>query len=178
MKKHSMPDMKEGGVNVTPLIDIIMCLIIFFMLVAKIGITSGADPKIVPPATLLGVKIKDMGNTITLNVRDNKKVHEEAVEEARAAGQPLPDPPTPIELAHPRVTAIVQAGQEPRPLAVNAAGDRELRRVLTALVANNPKLRVIILADKDLRYQHIEQILIECTLAKVKDFNFQTKPGI
>ena len=43
MKKRRMPDMKEGGVNVTPLIDIVMCLIIFFMLVAKIGVTSGAD---------------------------------------------------------------------------------------------------------------------------------------
>ena len=41
MKKHSMPEMKEGGVNVTPLIDIVMCLIIFFMLVAKIGVTKG-----------------------------------------------------------------------------------------------------------------------------------------
>src|SRR3954464_3902492 len=69
MKKHKMPEMKEGGVNVTPLIDIVMCLIIFFMLVAKIGVTSGADPHIKPPSTLLGAKIEDMGNTFTLNVR-------------------------------------------------------------------------------------------------------------
>ena len=41
MKKHLMPEMKEGGVNVTPLIDIVMCLIIFFMLVAKIGVSRG-----------------------------------------------------------------------------------------------------------------------------------------
>ena len=40
MKKHIMPEMKEGGVNVTPLIDIVMCLIIFFMLVAKIGVCA------------------------------------------------------------------------------------------------------------------------------------------
>lgn len=176
MKKHKMPDMKEGGVNVTPLIDIIMCLIIFFMLVAKIGITSGADPKIVPPQTLLGSKIKDMGNTITLNVRDPVKVEEER---AREAGEPGPTPLPNIVKDHPRVTTIVKAGEEPRPLAVvTPSGDRELRRVLSALVANNPKLRVIILADKDLRYQLMEQILIECAMAKVKDFNFQTKPAI
>jgi hypothetical protein len=52
-----------------------MCLIIFFMLVAKIGVTSGADPNIKPPSTFLGAKIEDMGNTITLNVRDYATVH-------------------------------------------------------------------------------------------------------
>ena len=41
MKKHHMPEMKEGGVNVTPLIDIVMCLIIFYMLVAHIGVDTG-----------------------------------------------------------------------------------------------------------------------------------------
>lgn len=175
MKKHHMPDMKEGGVNVTPLIDIIMCLIIFFMLVAKIGITSGADPKIVPPATLLGSKIEDMGNTITLNVRDPVKVEQERAEEAGDTPTPLPE----IVKDHPRVTAMVEMGEDPKPLAIiTPSGDRELRRVLSALVQNNPKLRVIILADRDLRYQLMEQILIECAMAKVKDFNFQTKPGI
>ena len=46
MKKHSMPEMHEGGVNVTPLIDIVMVLIVFFMLVAKIGVTGGQDPNV------------------------------------------------------------------------------------------------------------------------------------
>jgi biopolymer transport protein ExbD len=175
MKKHTMPEMKEGGVNVTPLIDIVMCLIIFFMLVAKIGITSGADPNIKPPATLLGSKIEDMGNTITLNVRDWKKVHEEAVEAATKAGQPAPAPPTSFELAHPRVEAMVKPGEKPRPLAVlTANNDRELRRVLAELVRYNPKLRVIILADRDIRYDLLQQVLIECSTARVKDFNFET----
>ena len=37
MAKHHIPDSHSAHPNVTPLIDIIMCLIIFFMLVAKIG---------------------------------------------------------------------------------------------------------------------------------------------
>ena len=44
MRRHPMPAMTEGGVNVTPLIDIVMCMIIFFMLVAKIGVDTGAEP--------------------------------------------------------------------------------------------------------------------------------------
>src|SRR4051795_10471283 len=106
MKKHRMPDMKEGGVNVTPLIDIVMCLIIFFMLVAKIGVTSGADPHIKPPSTLLGAKIEDMGNTFTLNVRDWSRVYKERGGGAKRAGGDVPAPPTPAELQHPRVEAL------------------------------------------------------------------------
>ena len=178
MKKHRMPDMKEGGVNVTPLIDIVMCLIIFFMLVAKIGITSGADPRIKPPSTLLGVKIEDMGNTITINVRDWDKVHKEDVAAAEKAGAPIPPRPTPSELSQPLVKAIVEGGKEPSELKVLGPGnDRQLRRVLEAAVKNNPKLRVIILADRDIRYELLQQVLIDCAMAKVKDFNFETAQG-
>src|ERR1700678_2464720 len=68
MRTHSMPEMKEGGVNVTPLIDIVMCLIIFFMLVAKIGVTRGVDKSIKLPDSI-GERIKDMGQTLTLNIK-------------------------------------------------------------------------------------------------------------
>lgn len=69
MRMRRMPDIKEGAVNVTPLIDVVMCLIIFFMLVAKIGVDTGADQRISIPASLQGFDIKDMGNTLTLNVQ-------------------------------------------------------------------------------------------------------------
>src|SRR5205807_10515245 len=69
-RKHHMPDMKEGGINVTPLIDIVMVLIIFFMLVAKIGVSRGVEEDIVLPAALLGVsEMKELGPTLTLNLR-------------------------------------------------------------------------------------------------------------
>src|SRR5436309_12812273 len=66
--RRGMPEFKEGNVNVTPLIDVVMCLIIFFMLAAKIGVDTGADRRITIPASLQGLDIKDMGNTLTLNV--------------------------------------------------------------------------------------------------------------
>src|SRR3954468_10473528 len=68
MRKHSMPDTKEGGVNVTPLIDVVMCLIIFFMLVAKIGVSTGVDKRIDAPQTYLGKSITDLGNSLALNL--------------------------------------------------------------------------------------------------------------
>jgi hypothetical protein len=68
MKKHRMPDIKEGGVNVTPLIDIIMCLIIFFMLVAKIGVSTGINKDVDAPTSYLGIKLPDMSNVLALNL--------------------------------------------------------------------------------------------------------------
>jgi hypothetical protein len=37
---------------------------------------------------------------------------------------------------------------------------------------------VIIRADHDIRYELLQQVLRECSLARIKDFNFQmTKAG-
>src|ERR1700760_3715416 len=69
MRRRHIPESHSAHPNVTPLIDIIMCLIVFFMLVAKIGVTTGAE-KIDIPATFLGTKIDDMSNTLTLNIPD------------------------------------------------------------------------------------------------------------
>src|SRR5271154_6701028 len=68
MKKRHIPEARSAHPNVTPLIDIVMCLIIFFMLVAKIGVTTGAE-KMDIPESIKGNPITDMDNTLTLNVR-------------------------------------------------------------------------------------------------------------
>jgi biopolymer transport protein ExbD len=182
MRRHSMPEIKESGVNVTPLIDIVMCLIIFFMLVAKIGVTSGADPNIKPPVTILGNKIEDMGNTVTLNVRDWETWYREQVEAAQKAGVEPPTEPTALEKQRPRVTAMLGSGKASEPIDLVAGGgaSHPLREELSAALERNPTLRVIIRADRDIRYELLQQILKECSLAKgkhgerVKDFNFET----
>jgi len=158
MRRRRMPEIKEGGVNVTPLIDIVMCLIIFFMLVAKIGVTTGADATIQPPETILGVAIKDLGNTLTLNVRGGPRLDE------------------------PIVTALVDKGdREPREIKIveqrGAVQDKPLERVLTAFQQNNGNAKVIILGEKDLQYHLLEQVLISCASAKITNVNFQTKPA-
>src|SRR5947209_3030392 len=79
MKRHHMPDMKEGGVNVTPLIDIVMVLIIFFMLVAKIGVSRGEDESVPLPSAILGVSLDSLSNTLTLNIHYNRSGDEPLV---------------------------------------------------------------------------------------------------
>jgi biopolymer transport protein ExbD len=159
-----MPTMHEGGVNVTPLIDIVMCLIIFFMLVARIGVDTGADRNIDIPTSVLGTNIKDMGNTLVLNVVNGPSG--------------VPDP-------QPIVTALVKGQMIELKLHQDVAGKimTPLRDTLRYFrdgdaahnLPPNPDFKVIIRGDKSLTYRYLAPVLLECNLAHVKSFAFDTK---
>jgi biopolymer transport protein ExbD len=147
-----MPKVHTSHPNVTPLIDIVMCLIIFFMLVAKIGVSTGAE-KMDIPETVAGLKLDDLGNTLLLNVR-------------RGAGD------------EPRITALVnEKQQEIRLSQMGASGKVEspLVDILTKLRNHNDEFRIIIRAEKDLPYRYLEPVLIAAGQASVKNVNFNTK---
>ncbi|HET6246819.1 MAG TPA: biopolymer transporter ExbD [Tepidisphaeraceae bacterium] len=151
MKKHSMPEMKEGGVNVTPLIDIVMCLIIFFMLVAKIGVARGVDKDIKLPNALLGKVIKDMGTTLTLNVHH----------------MPSGDP---------QVTAMV--GDKAKEVKITDGTDTPLLRVLKEFKrTHEAKAVVIIRGDQNLDYGQLEMVLMAIATAGITDTAYETKEG-
>jgi biopolymer transport protein ExbD len=158
-----MPEMKEGGVNVTPLIDVVMCLIIFFMLVAKIGVAGFADPTIDTPASILGKELKDKASTLTLNVRGGQQ----------GSDQPF-------------VTALVEGGtgglQEIK-LLEPGTSRRPLLEVLKKLrkgdpahgVPENRNFAVIVHGDKDMAYRFLEPVLITCAEAGIQKLDFETK---
>jgi biopolymer transport protein ExbD len=152
MKKRSMPEMKEGGVNVTPLIDIVMCLIIFFMLVAKIGVTDGSDKSIDIPYSQFGKELKDHGNMLTLNVRQRND-----------EGEPL-------------VTGLVEGATGGKPIEIQLQeGNRfPLREILKKLSKSNDKFGIIIRAEKEATYQTIVPVLTTCMEANVKNINLNT----
>ncbi|MDB5331405.1 MAG: Biopolymer transport protein ExbD/TolR [Phycisphaerales bacterium] len=155
MKKHSMPVMKEGGVNVTPLIDIVMCLIIFFMLVTKIGVSRGEDKDIALPSAIIGKKIEDLGNTLTLNVHNST-------------------------LDEPQITTMIDSKVKEIKLIDRIGGktDRPLERVLKEFKqTHKEKSKVIIRADKDLPYHHLEQVLVTIATAGIMDTAYETKEG-
>ena len=167
MRTRRMPDVKEVNVNVTPLIDIVMCLIIFFMLVAKIGVDTGADQAIVIPTSFQGLEIQDMGNTLTLNVRP-----------IAGSDQPL-------------VSALVGGVVEELKLVDPVTGHKPLLATLknfrygkdlkaggTGPSADNPEFKVIIRGDEEMGYQFLEPVLITCAEARVKNVNFNTKKAM
>ena len=143
-----IPRMSEANVNVTPLIDVVMVLIVFFMLVAKIGISTGAEPMELP-TTLTGVRIDDLGNTLTLNV------HYE-------------------NLVAPQVMALV--GSEMRELPVSdGRGGQPLLETLKALRERNREFKVILRAPKSMPYRYLEPVLQACAQAAVRSVNFTTE---
>lgn len=156
MKKRHMPGMHEGGVNVTPLIDVVMVLIVFFMLVAKIGVTRGEDSEIPLPSAILGKTMESMAGTLTLNVHWNRNGDE------------------------PSLDAMV--GDSKRELHVSkqysAGADQELARVLTDWrKAQGDKANLIIRADQDMPYRQLELVLLAAAQAEVANVSYETRQG-
>src|SRR4051812_30694194 len=148
MRKHSMPDMKEGGVNVTPLIDVVMCLIIFFILVAKIGVSTGLDKNIkTPTLAYLGVNITDLGNTLALNLYPKAGTDE---------------PQVLVDLKGERQKELKFQDNDKGKVV------HPLRDVLAELKKERgDKFKVIINADKSMRYAQLQLVLQACAEAGV-----------
>ena len=142
--------MQEGGVNVTPLIDIVMCLIIFFMLIAKIGVTSGAlaMPDLVK--STLGVTTESLGNSLTLNV--------------------LPD----TNHVDAKISVLVPGQSENKILE-----HKELVDLMHYLNKNDPThtFKVIIRAEAYIPYSMIQMALIATAEAGVGNIDFNTQAG-
>ncbi len=150
MRRRGIPPSHQNHPNVTPLIDVVMCLVIFFMLVAKIGVNTGADTKILIPASIQGQEIKDMGNTLTLNVQSGP-------------------------LDQPLVTALVKGDLRELKVVDPTTGARQLAAELTHHRNNNPDLKVIIRGEDDMDYRFLEPVLLACAEAQVKEVDFNTR---
>jgi biopolymer transport protein ExbD len=159
MSKRHIPESHSAHPNVTPLIDIIMCLIIFFMLVAKIGVTTGADSKIIIPTSIIGTKIDDMSNTLTLNIPE---------ENMRNADSEHP-------IVHALVTPIGGGKAADTTLLLkDPTGQNVLFNTLNYYKKQNDKFKVIIRASADLDWRFIEPVLLTCQDAGIVSINFNT----
>ena len=152
MSKRHIPESHSAHPNVTPLIDIIMCLIIFFMLVTKIGVSRGVDKDILLPSTILGTPITNMGDTLSLNVHY------------------LPSSDVP------QVTTMV--GSDKKELKLQEGSDRPLERVLKEFKkVHAEKTKIIVRGDQDLTYGQLEKVLISISNAGITDTAYETKLG-
>ncbi len=151
MKKHHMPDMKESGVNVTPLIDVIMCLIIFFMLATKIGVSRGELKALELPKTFQGSVIKDFGNTLTLNI-------------------------VPTNLDEPQITTMVNGSPKDIHMSELEAILTEYRKTHSDK-AGTFIGSIIIRADRELAYKQLEVVLLACSNATISNIAYETGKG-
>lgn len=151
MRKQGIPEAHASHPNVTPLIDVVMCLIIFFMLVARIGVSTGAEEMDLPKA-ILGTEIEDLGNTLVLNVRN-------------------------IGTSEPMVTALVDGQNRELRFQENVGGRmvNPLLEVLKAFKARNPEAKLIIRAQRDTPFELLEPVLFVSAEADVNNVNFATE---
>ena len=157
-RKFGPPPVLSNHPNVTPLIDVVMCLIIFYMLVAKIGVATGADETITVPESLIGGDIRDFGNTLTLNVR------------AGVGGQPLVS-----ALVGGKVTELALKDGDAAPLRDALRQIRFGRDGTANTPDDNPDFKVIIRADENAPYTAIEPVLMACAEAAVRNVAFNTR---
>ena len=169
MKRH-IPESHTAHPNVTPLIDIVMCLIIFFMLVARIGVNTGADESIVIPATVLGSKIEDMGNTLLLNVRPGIGANDQ-----------------------PQVSGLIggQGGEQPAVQEIKVVDPNTGRRQLADVLkfyrygtdlkpggdgpaADNDEFKVILRVEEGLPFRQLQPVLEANTEAGVPGIAYET----
>jgi biopolymer transport protein ExbD len=161
-----MPDIKEGNVNVTPLIDVVMCLIIFFMLVAKIGVTTGAEAQIDIPTSELGQDIQKIGieNALVLNVREIAGLPMVTAMVESSGGV--------VHTGRPVELKLYEASTQRKPLAETLRrlrmGDPRLK------IKANPEFRVIIRGDRNISYRTLDPVLLACMEANVKNVTFNT----
>ncbi|HUO07420.1 MAG TPA: biopolymer transporter ExbD [Phycisphaerae bacterium] len=67
MRRRSIDPMHDEHVNVTPLIDVMMCLIIFFLVCGKLAAQESNDKVIVPRAEL-GQQLPEQRDRLLINV--------------------------------------------------------------------------------------------------------------
>jgi biopolymer transport protein ExbD len=167
MSKRHIPEAHAAHPNVTPLIDVVMVLIVFFMLVAKIGVSTGADEKIKIPSSILGIEIKDMGNTLTLNVTPG-------LSDKPMVTALVPNPNTGVAtVTELKVDQVGETSQLINTLRMFRYG-KDLKAGGTGPNGDNENFQVIIRGDKDMEYRYLEIVLMACAKAHCKSVNFNT----
>jgi len=147
--------------NITPLIDVVFLLIIFFMLVSNI-VAEEAVPMIVPEV--------DEPKTIQLGEVDRVVINvapPDFDKESRTEGNVL---------AAPGEAQYLKIGT--RRYAMTAEGLKEAQEVLAARVANGPKdaegnstLEVVLRADAALFYSEVQPVMTMITAANISKVN-------
>ncbi len=150
-----MPDSHSDHPNVIPLVDVMLCMIVFYMLAAKFGVDNGADKAITLAVTRLGTEMQKIGvDNIVVNVKET--------------------------LGQPDVTAMVENGKGVESLSVDGTGGRRpLRDVLRGLRIgkdgiegtkdDHRELTVIVRGDGEMTYKSFMPVMLAITDAGVKN---------
>jgi biopolymer transport protein ExbD len=150
-----MEPMHDEHVNVTPLIDVVMCLIIFFLLAGKLAKDQNNADIIIPRANF-SLEMFDQEGRLPINI-----VPPQAGQDAAAA-----DPMKMGKNANVMPEVWVRGKQLPM---------SELVAYLRKEKKETPNAKIVLRADQDIAYQWIAPVLVACAQADIKSVNFSTR---
>ncbi|HPM22795.1 MAG TPA: biopolymer transporter ExbD [Phycisphaerae bacterium] len=141
--------------NLAPMVDVMMCLIIFFLLASRM-VAAEHYPVDLPWALAArNVESAELGPRATITVRRANGGDDEA--------------------------EYVVADWDGERIVERVLLADDIRRLLTDRAARaergNQKLRCVIRADRQVMYKHVEVVLRACGLAKVSDVVFTANAG-
>jgi len=153
MGRRIVEPMHEEHVNVTPLIDVVMCLIIFFLLVGQMA-KDEVNGEVTVPKSRTCVEMVDSAGRLIVNV----------IAKSNKVGD----------------TGETKVGTVPPDVIVR--GKLVALNLLTENLRkekhDNKDLRLVIRADSCLSYEFIAPVLISCAQADIKSINFATEQGV
>lgn len=142
--------------NLAPMVDVLMCLIIFFLLASKLVDAEHYPVELPWAVAAKEVDSAELGVRVTINVRK--------VEDSDDAAE---------------YVVVDWDGQQIVERVLRPQDIESLLRVRAGrAVLENQEIRCVIRADQDVQYQHVETVLRACGLAKVKNVIFSTNKGL
>jgi biopolymer transport protein ExbD len=153
--KFRPPEPTSMTLNLAPMVDVMMCLIIFFLLASKLA-DAGHQPLELPWAVAAReVERSDLGARVTINVR--RGADESAAE-------------------------YVVVDWDGKSIQERVLAPHELETLLAgrALRAAEEKstLACVIRADRGVMYQHVEAVLRAAGLARIQTIIFSAHAGL
>jgi biopolymer transport protein ExbD len=145
--------------NLAPMVDVMMCLIIFFLLAARLVQREHYAVNLPWAVAAKTVETQELGDRVTINVRK------------AGDGEPAAD-----------YVVVDWDGERIIERTLDADGMVKLLRTRAARAeAAHREIRCVIRADRDVQYQHVETVLRACGLTHVKNVVFSaiqgTEPG-
>jgi biopolymer transport protein ExbD len=144
--------------NLAPMVDVIMCLIIFFLLASQMVSAENLPLKLPFAVAAKEVEMAELGARVVINIR---KLDEETAEYVVVRLEPKADGG--MDLAERVLTAEEIEGF--------------LKGVAARAAERKEKLTCVIRADQECMYRDIEVVLRGCGLAKIQKITFSAKQG-
>ncbi|TWT44019.1 Biopolymer transport protein ExbD/TolR [Phycisphaerae bacterium RAS1] len=142
--------------NLAPMVDVMMCLIVFFLLATRL-VDVEHQPILLPYAEAAATDDRhDAGPEVVINVRLSKSG----------------DPDTPeFVVADWDGKRIVERLLQPADVDAYLAGRA------SQASRDGERVRCVIRADRHVMYQHVEVVLRACGLSKISDVVFSANAG-